>query len=88
MGIEEFAMPLTITDDQLRTMGLTEREAAVEFACRMFDAGRLTFHAAMRLAALDRIEFEEALRSRGVAIYRPSADELRDEVEALKRAGV
>ena len=81
-------MPLTITDEQLRTMGLSEREAAVEFACRMFDAGRMTFHAAMRLAGLERLAFEDALRSRGIAIYRPTPDELRREVEALKRSGV
>jgi predicted HTH domain antitoxin len=81
-------MPLTITDEQLRSMGLSEREAAIEFACRLFDTGRLTFHAAMKLAALDRVDFEAALRSRGIAIYRPSADELRREVDALKRSGV
>ena len=81
-------MPLTITDEQLRTLGLTEREAAIEFACRLFDAGRMTFHAAMRMAGLDRVEFENALRSRAIAIYRPSPDELRREVEALKRSGV
>jgi predicted HTH domain antitoxin len=81
-------MPLTITDEQLRTMGLSEREAAVEFACRLFDAGRLTFHSAMRLATLDRVDFEAALKSRGIAIYRPTADDLRRDVEALKRSGI
>lgn len=81
-------MPLTITDEQLRSMGLSEREAAVEFACRLFDTGRLTFHAAMRMAALDRVEFEQALRTRGIAIYRPTVDELQREVDALKRSGV
>lgn len=79
---------MTITDEQLRSMGLSEREAAIEFACRLFDTGRLTFHAAMRFAALDRVEFEEALRAREIAIYRPTVDELQREVDALKRSGV
>jgi len=69
-------------------MGLTEREAAIEFACRMFDAGRMTFHAAMRFGGLDRVDFENALRARGIAIYRPGPDEPRREAEALKRSGV
>ena len=81
-------MPLTITDEQLRTLGLSEREAAVEFACRLFDAGRLTFHQAMRLASLDRVDFEAALRGRGIAIYRPTVEDLQREVDALKRSGV
>lgn len=81
-------MPLTITDEQLRTIGMNERDAAIEFACRLFDAEKITFHAAMKLASLDRLAFEDALRGRGIAIYRPTPEDLRREVEALKRSGV
>jgi predicted HTH domain antitoxin len=81
-------MAFTITDEQLQTIGMNEREAAIEFACRLFDARKITFHAGMKLAALDRLSFEEALRVRGIAIYRPDPEELRREVEALKRSGV
>jgi predicted HTH domain antitoxin len=81
-------MPFTISDEQLQTIGMSEHEAAIEFACRLFDVGKITFHAAMKLAAVDRLAFEDALRARGIAIYRPDPEELRREVEALKRSGV
>ena len=81
-------MPLTITDEQLRAMEMSEREALIEIACRMFDAQKLTFHAAMTMAGLDRLEFEHALRARGISIYRPTPDELRREVDALKQSGI
>jgi predicted HTH domain antitoxin len=80
-------MPLTITDEQLKAMGMDEREARVELACRSFDADRLSFHDAARMAGLDRLAFESALRGRGIAIYRPTVEDLRREVDALKRAG-
>lgn len=68
-------------------MGMSEREARVEIASRLFDAGKLGFHAAMRLAGLDRIEFEQSLAARGIAIYRPTADDLHDDLAALRRMG-
>ncbi len=81
-------MPLTITDDELRAMGMSPREAREEIACRVFDAGRVGFHGAMRLAGLDRIEFEQSLAARGIAIYRPTVDDLHEDLAALRRAGV
>ena len=34
-------MPVVISDETLRAAGLSEREAAVEIACHLFDAGKL-----------------------------------------------
>ncbi len=34
-------MPLVIPDDALREAGLSEREALIEFACHLFEAGKL-----------------------------------------------
>ena len=81
-------MALTFTDEELRAMGLSAREAREEIACRLFDAGRVGFHAAMRLAGLDRIDFEQSLAARGIAIYRPTVDDLREDLAALRRMGV
>jgi len=69
-------------------MDMDASEARVEFGCRMFEAQKLTFHAAMKVAMLDRLNLEAALKARGIAVYRPTADDLRREVDALKRAGV
>ena len=80
-------MPLTISDEQLREAGLTAREALMEFACRLFDSGRLTLWGAARLTGLSRVEFESELRRRGIAIYRPTLQDLDDDLRGLDRIG-
>lgn len=59
-------MTLTIPDDVLRQSGLSERELLIEIACRLFDAGILPQPEAVRLCGLNRSEFWEALRERGL----------------------
>lgn len=81
-------MPLLIPDDLLRQAGLTESEARVEIACRLFGAGKLDLHTAGLLAALSRSELEDALLTRGIPVHRPSVDDLRQDVEHLRDAGV
>ena len=46
---------LHIPADILKEAGLTESDALVEFACRLFDAGRLSKAAAARLCGLERL---------------------------------
>lgn len=65
-------MTFHIPDDILKEAGLSEREALLEFACRLFDAGKLSKSAASRLCALDRPAFEAELHKRGLAVYRTS----------------
>lgn len=80
-------MPLTIPDDVLRQAGLTEQEARVEFACRLYEAGKLTLHAAATVAGFDRSAFEDALLDRHIPIHAVTVDDLRRDVEHLKQAG-
>jgi predicted HTH domain antitoxin len=79
---------LPIPDDILKEAGLTEKEALVELACRLFDAGRLTLLNSARLAGLDRAGLEDALIERGIRIYRPTVDDVVQDLAALKRLGV
>ncbi len=79
---------LPIPDDLLKEAGLTEKEALIELACRLFDAGRLTLFSSARLAGLDRNGMEDALIERGIRIYRPTVGEVVEDVSALKRLGV
>ncbi len=81
-------MPLTISDQTLQQLGLSPKDALVEFACRLFDAGRLPLWPAAQLAGLSRVELENELRSRGIAIYRPSPQDVEREVEAMKKLGI
>jgi predicted HTH domain antitoxin len=81
-------MPLTIPDEILQQAGLSEREALIEIACRLFDAGKLPLWPAAKLAGLTRVEMEHELRSRKIPIYRPTSEDLIKELEALDRLGM
>jgi len=81
-------MPVVISDETLREAGLTERDALVEIACRLFDAGKLALWPAAKLAVLSRVAFEQALRERQIAVYRPEPCDLADDIAALDRLGI
>jgi predicted HTH domain antitoxin len=78
-------MTVTIPDDILRQAGLTEADALFEFACSLFDGGRLGLSHAARLAGLDRVQLEGELRKRGIAVWRPTRADIADEAAALKK---
>lgn len=81
------AFPRTITnpDDILKQAGLTERDALIEFARRLFDGDRLPVPLAARLAGLERVQMEVELGRRGIPIWRPTIEDLHDDVAALDR---
>ncbi len=78
-------MPVIVSDEQLREAGLTEQEALVELACGLFDRGRLHLWPAAQLAGLSRVEFEHELRKRKIAIYRPTVEDLAQDMAALEQ---
>ena len=78
-------MPVIIFDETLRAAGLTEREAVVEVACRLYDAGRLALWPAANLAGMGRSEFEGELMRRQIPVYRPTEQDLADDLAALER---
>jgi predicted HTH domain antitoxin len=80
-------MSLVISDETLREAGLDERGALVEFACRLFDAGKLSLWSAARLARLNRTEFEGELLARKIPLYRPNPSDLADDLASLERLG-
>ena len=71
----------------VREAGLDEREARLELACHIFDAGKLSRWSAAKWAGLDRPGFEEDLRRSGIALYRPTLDDLADDLTTLDRLG-
>jgi predicted HTH domain antitoxin len=81
-------MPVVISDEALTEAGLSEREALVEFACRLFDAGKLTLWSGARLAQLSRVQFERELLARHIALYRPTVADLDADLEALDQIGI
>lgn len=81
-------MPLVIPDEVLQEAGLGERDALIEFACRLFDAGKLSLWGAARLAGLSRVAFEEELLARRIPLVRPDECDLADDLAALDRLGI
>lgn len=81
-------MPLTLSDDVLKQAGMSAEEARIEIACRLFDAGKLALWPAAQLAQLSRVAFEEELHRRNIPIYRPTADDLKADLETLDRLGI
>jgi predicted HTH domain antitoxin len=81
-------MTITIPDDILVAAGLTEKEALIEFACRLFDAEKLGLFQAGKLAGLSRVEMECELRKRNIAIYRPTLQDVERDMATLKNLGV
>ena len=81
-------MPLTIGDDLLAEAGLSERDARIEIACRLYDASKLAMPAATRWADLSRTQFEEELLRREIAISRPTSEDLKQDLETLRRLGL
>lgn len=80
-------MPAIIPDETLKQAGLTEKEALIEIACRLFDADKLLLWPAAQLAGMSRGEFESALMSRGIAVHRIDEEYLRHELEMSERSG-
>ncbi len=87
-GEREFTMPVVISDETLSEAGLSAGEALVEIACRLFDVGKLRLWSGARLAQLSRVAFEQGLRARHIALYRPTVDDLDSDLNTLDQLGV
>jgi predicted HTH domain antitoxin len=81
-------MPVVIPDDAIREAGLSDHEVLVEFSCHLFDVGKLTLPSAVRMAGLSRVAFEQELRARHIAIYRPTIQDLKDDLAAFEQLGI
>ncbi len=78
-------MSLVIDDSTLRELQMDERQARIEIACRVVAACKLHLWPAARLAGLSRSEMEAALMERGLAVYRPTVEDLEHDLAVLKR---
>ncbi len=81
-------MPLTIPDSVLEEAGLTEQQARIEIACRLFQAKRLSLWQTARYAGMTRVETEAELLRRGIALYTLSEEQLNEELAAMDRLGI
>ena len=80
-------MPVLLEDEFLADAGMSEGEARVEIACRLYDAGRLTMPQATHWTRLTRRDFEQALLDRGLPIVRLSDETLNEDLRTLQQLG-
>jgi len=59
----------------------------VDCTTMLYDDGRLSFGQAIRWSGLTRTDFEAAMLARGLALYRPTVEDLRHDLETLGRLG-
>lgn len=77
-------MPVVISDEVLTEAGLSEREALIEIACRLFDLEKLALWPASKLAGLSRVEMESELMKRRIPVYRPTVEDLMEDLKAIE----
>ena len=85
MPMTAIVQPAGVVSTSLAKAGLTEQEARVELACRLFDIGKLALWPAAQLAGMSRVEFEGELASREIPIYRPTVQDIEDDLAAIER---
>ncbi len=81
-------MALMIPDSVLGQAGLSEDEARVEIACRLFELHRLSVWQAAQYACLTRVEMEAQLLQRGIFLYEVTEEQLSAELRAMDRLGI
>lgn len=78
-------VPVTLPDQLLAEAGLSEAEAKLEIACRLYDAGTLTMPQATRWAGITRVDFETALLERRLPLVRIDERYWEQEAQGLER---
>ncbi len=76
-------MALLLTEEELRSVGLTPEDARRELAVYLFSQDRLTLGQASRLAALSQAHFMRLLAQRGISLHY-SVDDLDADLRTLE----
>ena len=77
---------LVISDELLSESRMSEAEARVEIACRLFAAGTLSFPSATRWAGgQSRKDFEQALLDRNLPLVHLDDESLNEDLQTLRK---
>ncbi len=75
-------MALTISDDLLTSVRMSDNELLVDFACYLYDKERLSFGRAARLSGLNQLQFQKELAKRNIYI-KYSIDDYNTDLKNL-----
>jgi len=76
---------LNVPDDLLKRLGPDDERALLEIACRLYETKCLTFDEAARLAKVDLDVFASACALRKIPVYWYRSEDLRSDLETLKK---
>ena len=76
-------MTITIPDDLLDSLDMSEEEVLKELAVTLYAVGKISFGKARRLARLDWYRFREVLTQRGIPIHY-DAEEFEEDLKNLE----
>jgi predicted HTH domain antitoxin len=76
---------LHVPDDILKRLGPNSAGALLEIACRLYQTERLKFDEAARLADVDPDAFAAGCASRKIPVYWYRPEDLRADLETLKK---
>ncbi|MGD9563220.1 MAG: UPF0175 family protein [Pyrinomonadaceae bacterium] len=78
-------MAATIELQLPESVTITEEEIRMIVAARLFDLGELSSGQAAKLAGMSKREFIESVGRYGVSIFQYDAEELREDLERLRK---
>ncbi len=79
-------MALAISNDILRTAGMSEDELRIEISVMLFQKEKLTLAQSSRLAGMNRLRFQHLLASRDIGPHYDVA-EFEEDLQTLKELG-
>jgi predicted HTH domain antitoxin len=77
-------MPITLSDELIRSTNLTEAEIRAELALTLFQREHLTLGQAAILAGLHQLDFQRLLASRKIPIHY-GIEEMKQDLEWARR---
>ncbi len=77
-------MPIIISDELLKKANLNEKDFLIDIATYLYDKRRLTTGQAKRLANLNQLEFQKALKERDIYLNYDEEEFYKD----LKTLGI
>jgi predicted HTH domain antitoxin len=79
-------MSVTIPDEVLLAARMSESELRQEIAILLYEKDKITLAQASRLAAIDRLELQHLLASRGIPVHY-GVQELEEDLDTLRSLG-
>lgn len=80
-------MSISIPDELLDSIRMSEAEVKIELAIALFSQGRVTLGQASKLAALSQLDFQRLLGGRKIPLHY-SVEDFEADVQTLRRLNV